>query len=148
MEERQNTLVSTRWFKHDRDCLCVNLAKSVPVIFEPPCTFDLQSPRISAYEIRERIQELHVPEAEVTTIQMDGPRRKVFMKFVDLQYVLEVLQKTRGQAEYKLSNGEISSVRIEMAALGTKLVRIANLPLGTDEGTIRAALAQYVITLT
>jgi len=89
-----------------------------------------------------------VPEAEVTTIQMDGPRRKVFMKFVDLQYVLEVLQKTRGQAEYKLSNGEISSVRIEMAALGTKLVRIANLPLGTDEGTIRAALAQYVITLT
>ena len=28
---------STRWFKYDRDCLCVNLATSVPVIFEPPC---------------------------------------------------------------------------------------------------------------
>ena len=28
----------TRWFKYDRDCLCVNLATSVPVIFEPPCT--------------------------------------------------------------------------------------------------------------
>jgi len=28
---------NTRWFKYDRDCLCVNLATSVPVIFEPPC---------------------------------------------------------------------------------------------------------------
>ena len=26
-----------RWLKYDRDCLCVNLAASVPVIFEPPC---------------------------------------------------------------------------------------------------------------
>ena len=30
-----------RWFKHDRDCLCVNLATSVPAIFEPPCIFNL-----------------------------------------------------------------------------------------------------------
>ena len=27
----------TRWFKYDRDCLCVNLATSVQVIFEPTC---------------------------------------------------------------------------------------------------------------
>jgi len=30
-------LENTSWFKYDRDCLCVNLATSVPVIFEPPC---------------------------------------------------------------------------------------------------------------
>ena len=30
-------LTSTRWFKYDRDYLCVNLATSVLVIFEPPC---------------------------------------------------------------------------------------------------------------
>jgi len=30
-------LYYTRWFKYDRDCLCVNLVTSVPVIFEPPC---------------------------------------------------------------------------------------------------------------
>jgi len=29
---------STRWFKYDRDFLCVNCKQSVPVIFEPPCT--------------------------------------------------------------------------------------------------------------
>jgi hypothetical protein len=27
----------TRWFKYDRDCLCVNKSQFVPVIFEPPC---------------------------------------------------------------------------------------------------------------
>jgi len=31
--------VSTRWFKYDWDCLCVNLATSVPVICEPPCNW-------------------------------------------------------------------------------------------------------------
>ena len=29
---------STRWFKYDRDYLCVNKSQFVPVIFEPPCT--------------------------------------------------------------------------------------------------------------
>jgi hypothetical protein len=27
----------TRWFKYDRDYLCVNKSHFVPVIFEPPC---------------------------------------------------------------------------------------------------------------
>jgi hypothetical protein len=30
---------STRWFKYDRDDLCVNKSQFVPVIFEPPCMF-------------------------------------------------------------------------------------------------------------
>jgi hypothetical protein len=29
----------TRWFKYDRDWLCVNKPQFVPVIFEPPCTY-------------------------------------------------------------------------------------------------------------
>jgi hypothetical protein len=29
---------NTRWFKYDRDYLCVNKSNFVPVIFEPPCT--------------------------------------------------------------------------------------------------------------
>ena len=28
----------TRWFKYDRDWLCINKSQFVPVIFEPPCT--------------------------------------------------------------------------------------------------------------
>jgi hypothetical protein len=29
----------TRWFKYDRDYLCVNKSQFVPVIFQPPCTY-------------------------------------------------------------------------------------------------------------
>jgi hypothetical protein len=29
----------TRWFKYDRDYLCVNKSQFVPVIFEPPCIY-------------------------------------------------------------------------------------------------------------
>ena len=29
--------VYTRWFKYDRDYLCVNKSQFVQVIFEPPC---------------------------------------------------------------------------------------------------------------
>jgi hypothetical protein len=28
----------TRWFKYDREDLCINKSQFVPVIFEPPCT--------------------------------------------------------------------------------------------------------------
>jgi hypothetical protein len=30
-------VIHTRWFKYDRDYLCVNKSQFVPVIFEPPC---------------------------------------------------------------------------------------------------------------
>jgi hypothetical protein len=29
----------TRWFKYDRDYVCVNKSQFVPVIFEPPCMY-------------------------------------------------------------------------------------------------------------
>ena len=32
----------TRWFKYDRDDLCGNKSQFVPVIFEPPCIWDIQ----------------------------------------------------------------------------------------------------------
>jgi hypothetical protein len=32
-------LFMTRWFKYDRDYLCVNKSQFVPVIFEPPCKY-------------------------------------------------------------------------------------------------------------
>jgi hypothetical protein len=31
--------LSIRWFKYDRDYLCVNKSQFVPVIFEPPCIY-------------------------------------------------------------------------------------------------------------
>jgi hypothetical protein len=33
-----NIITCTRWFKYDRDYVCVNKSQFVPVIFEAPCT--------------------------------------------------------------------------------------------------------------
>jgi hypothetical protein len=44
-----STLVCTRWFKYDRDYLCVNKSQFVPVIFEPPCTSEPPRNQISRY---------------------------------------------------------------------------------------------------
>jgi hypothetical protein len=42
-----NFNVNTRWFKYDRDYLCVNKSQFVPVIFEPPCI----SERVGKYNL-------------------------------------------------------------------------------------------------
>jgi hypothetical protein len=40
--------IYTRWFKYDRDYLCVNKSQFVPVIFEPPCIRVCESERWKA----------------------------------------------------------------------------------------------------
>jgi hypothetical protein len=60
-------------------------------------------------------------------LQIDGPKRQVFIKMKQCNE-LHRMQETNGVKEYKHSSGEISQVRIEMAGLGTKRIRIANLP--------------------
>jgi hypothetical protein len=93
------------------------------------CAFDQQSPRISAYDIHEWIHDtLCLRESEVVIIQIDGLKRHVYIKFSDPSLVQDVLTSTKGQAEYRHKNGEISKVRIEAVGLGMRKVRIANLP--------------------
>jgi hypothetical protein len=38
-EGKSSSYFNTRWFKYDRDYLCVNKSQFVPVIFEPPCIY-------------------------------------------------------------------------------------------------------------
>ena len=43
----------TRWFKYDRDDLCVNKSQFVPVIFEPPCRMlDLKPARLLDFSVQ------------------------------------------------------------------------------------------------
>jgi len=76
-------------------------------------------------------------------LQIDGPRCQVFIKMKQYNELYKIIQETNGLNEYKHSNGEISQFKIEMAGLGTKRIRIANLPPEVPEGPIRVALAQY-----
>ena len=48
------------------------------------CAFDKRSPRVSAYHIHDTIYEtLCLQEKEVMMIQIDGPRRHVYIKYRD-----------------------------------------------------------------
>jgi hypothetical protein len=84
-----------------------------------------------------------IPEHEVQMLQIDGPRCQVFIKLKQCKKLNRIIQETNGSQEYKHSNGEISQVRIEMAGLGTKSIRITSLPSEVPEGPLRTALAQY-----
>ena len=93
------------------------------------CTFEQTSPRISAHEIHEWIHDqLQVTEHSVKMIQIDGTKREVYVKFMDDEYVQNILRTTKGHTDYRHVTGEISQVRIDFAGMGSRRVRIANLP--------------------
>jgi hypothetical protein len=108
------------------------------------CTFDPTSPCITAYDIHEWIHHvLRIPEHIVSMIQIEGTKRKVCINLIDNVYVQALLKETNGQAEYKHHNGVLSIVNIAMAGMGTKRVRITNLPPEVKEHAIRTALTPF-----
>jgi len=71
------------------------------------CVFDPKSPRITAYHIHEWIYEkLKMQEDDVRVIQIDGTRRRIYIKFTKDERMQTVLRKTQGQQEYP-HNGEL-----------------------------------------
>jgi hypothetical protein len=77
------------------------------------CSFNLASPRISAFEIHEWLHDtLRLHESDVRMVQVDGPRRQVCVKFTDLDRMQTVFQSTSGQAEFWHDTGEIGLVKI------------------------------------
>jgi hypothetical protein len=71
------------------------------------CAFDTQSPRITAFHIREWIYEnLRLPEKNVRMIQKDGSGRIVFIKLNTSEQTHFILQTTKGQSEFR--HGKVS----------------------------------------
>jgi len=103
--------------------------------------FDPRSPRISAYNIHEWIHDtLRLAEEDVSIIPVDGPKRCVYIKITNEDRLKEVLKYTNGLCEYKHENGEISQVRVEVAGMGTKKLRIAGLPPEIKEHRLKNIL--------
>jgi len=107
------------------------------------CIFDTKSPRISALQIHEWIyEELHLRE-DVRIVQVDGPRRRVFIKFVNNERMQEVIRTTQGQLEFHHENGELSLVQEEIAGLGMRRVRIVKLPPEVPDRILRETMSKY-----
>jgi predicted regulator of Ras-like GTPase activity (Roadblock/LC7/MglB family) len=65
-------------------------------------SFDPASPRISAFEIHEWLHdELRVQEQKVTMVQIEGIKRQVYVKLTDRDYMLSIINDTKGRAGYK-----------------------------------------------
>jgi tRNA A22 N-methylase len=71
-------------------------------------------------------------------IQIDGPTRRVYIKFSSEEQMKEVYMSTGGQLEYRHENGEISQVNI--AGMGTKRIRKACLPPEVKEVIIKECM--------
>ena len=108
------------------------------------CIFDQKSPRITAYHIHEWIHEkLKLLEDEVRMIQIDGPRRRVYIKLNNEVRLQEVLHTTHGQLDYLHDNGELSIVYIERAGMGVRRVRVANRPPELQDKKLRDTISRY-----
>jgi hypothetical protein len=107
------------------------------------CAFDPNTPKISAFDIHEWIYEtFRLPDQEVNMIQIDGIKH-VYTKLETEQCAHKIIQDTNGQTTYKHPDGLLSVVLIDMAGMGVKSIRIANLPPEVQGDTVRDALATY-----
>ena len=105
------------------------------------CIFDQKSPRITVYHIHEWLQEtLRIQEDDIRMIQIDGPQRRVYIKSVSTDRMMAILKMVKGQLQYHHENAELSIVKVEIAGLGAKRVRIADLPSEIPDGSLRDVL--------
>jgi hypothetical protein len=76
-------------------------------------------------------------------IQVDGPRRRVYIKFVIREKMQTVLRSTAGLLEFQYETGEISFVHVDIAGMGLRKIRIANFPPELPDRTLRDIMSKY-----
>jgi hypothetical protein len=64
------------------------------------------------------MKKMGLQEDAVSMIPIDGPRRRVYIKFVNTLKMTQILNETNGNLSYRHDNGEQSNVTIEIARKG------------------------------
>ena len=106
-------------------------------------TFDPASPRISSHDIHEWLHvEIRIQKQKVQ-IQIDGIKRQVYVKLTEKEYMMSIINDTRGHGEYKHHTGEIFPVEIAVAGMGHKKIQVANLPPEILDDTVMDAFAPF-----
>jgi hypothetical protein len=94
--------------------------------------FDPTSPRITAFDIHDRIHDfLRIPEHSVNMIKMKGRKRRVYSNLSEKACIQALLRDTNSQPEYKHQAGKLLLVSIAVTGMSTKRVLIANLASNT-----------------
>jgi len=68
--------------------------------------------------------------------------RRVYIKFVSAEIMQSILQNIQTQQEYRHDNCEISIVKVELAGMGVRRVRVAGLPPEVNEPVLRDAMSK------
>lgn len=90
-----------------------------------------------------RFMTLQLEEDVVSMIQIDGPRRRVYIKFVNDMRMRHTLSKKNGIQDFKHDNGEISQVQTEIAGMGMRTMCVSKLPPEVQDTVFRNALGTY-----
>jgi hypothetical protein len=79
-------------------------------------------PSHHAWDIQEWIYAfLKIPDHDVQMIQIDGLRRQVFIKIINIEKFMTILRQADGKLEYKYPTGEVLQVTVVLAGMGTKV---------------------------
>jgi hypothetical protein len=71
---------------------------------------------------------MEIPGQEVKMIQIDWTKRQVYIKLKNQGILDDIITRTHGTLPYAHKKGVISNVKIGMAGLDGRRIRIANLP--------------------
>jgi len=108
------------------------------------CSFDVRSPRINAFQIHEWLYEtVRLTKDDVRVIQIDGSLRKGYVKFVNSERMMRVLQPIQGDLDFYHENGVISKVTVEIAVVRSRRVRVTTFPPEVTEAQIPNVMSTY-----
>jgi hypothetical protein len=108
------------------------------------CSFDKNSPRITAYSVHEWIYDtFRLPEDDIAAIQIDGPRRRVYIKFVSAERMQVHLPGLQGTREFKHDSGLLSTVQVCAFGLGIRHIRVTSLPLEVTDTAMSNVISKY-----